>query len=202
MADVPGTVPSPFTFFSPRAAGASYVPPPPSLQRNAQGGVLITEGDVDEALAVLGGPGAAPGGAVPAARLAEALRFFQPSLTKEELAKMLGGAPALTAREATNILVDNGLHLFDPLAEAHRALSGGSGELSQAALNRACEALGQQPFSELEWRTLLESCGQGKAGQAGALTVEAARGAVARDRERREAARGGAGGGAAAARLR
>jgi hypothetical protein len=124
--------PPAFTFFAAPARAAASTstlrappPPPPSLQRNAQGGVLITEGDVEEALAVLAGPGASGRGAtaVPAARLAEALRPFQPSLTKEEVGRLLGGAPSLAAREAQNILVDNGLHYFDPLREAHRALA-------------------------------------------------------------------------------
>ena len=72
-----------------------------------------------------------------------------------------------------------------PLREAHRALAGGSGEaLSQAAVNRACEALGRAPFSELEWRTLLEAT---HSVAEGALSVEAARGVVVRERERRRA---------------
>ena len=56
-------------------------------------------------------------------------------------------------------------------------------------MNRACEALGRAPFSELEWRTLLEAS---HSVAEGALSVEAARGVVARERERR---RGGAAGG-------
>jgi hypothetical protein len=193
--------PPAFTFFAAPARAAASTstlrappPPPPSLQRNAQGGVLITEGDVEEALAVFAGPGASGRGAtaVPAARLAEALRPFQPSLTKEEVGRLLGGAPSLTLRDAQNILVDNSLHSFDPLREAHRALCGGGELLTHAAFNRACEALGQQPLTEVEWRTLMESCGQGSAE---ALGAEAARGMVARERERRE--RGGAAGGAA-----
>lgn len=182
---------SDFRLFPPPESSSKapvIAPLPAGFKRNTSGGVLITADDVAVSLSLLSGCGSS---SVSAERLGEVLKRYQPALTREDIARLLGGAPSLTVRDATNILVDNSLHFFDPLAEAHKALCGGAGALTQAALNRACETLGQAPFTELEFRTLMEACGQGRAE---ALGVEAVRDVVARERERRQEGAGVGGG--------
>ncbi len=92
--------------------------------------------------------------------------MFDPTVTLEDLKFLTGGEPTLTRGLLETLLVDNKLHMFDPLEECLPCF-GPKGCVDEARLRALFTALGYKPFLPLEWRTLLEEVDVDRDGKVG-----------------------------------
>jgi hypothetical protein len=134
------------------------------LERNSSGGLLYTTQDVATTLGALTGtPGSA---GISCTDLLQKLKVFDPTVTLEDLKFLTGGEPTLTRGLLETLLVDNKLHMFDPLEECLPCF-GPKGCVDEARLRALFTALGYKPFLPLEWRTLLEEVDVDRDGKVG-----------------------------------
>jgi calmodulin len=139
--------------------------------------VLVTEEDIDIAFKLLASGGDGSGGSsssrVGVKQLAERLRCFRPALEEEEAAFTMGDEKFLTTRYLKDLLLDNTITHFDPIAEAWRCYDPeGTGRADRAALVGIFGRLGM-PMTDEDVGILMSLCGAGGGeGAAATMTVQ------------------------------
>lgn len=134
----------------------------------------MTEEDIDVAFKLLASGGDGSGGSsssrVGVKQLTERLRCFRPGLEAEEAAFTMGDERFLTTRYLKDLLLDNTITHFDPIAEAWRCYDPeGTGRVDKAALVGIFSRLGM-PMTDEDVGILMSLCGGG--GDGATMTVQ------------------------------
>jgi hypothetical protein len=136
------------------------------VPRNEGGGILITEQEIIEAFKFLNKKGLGDkgqGGRVSLQSLTDRLSAVYPEFTKDDAKFILGDEPFLSTDLLTNVLLDNTITNFDPVAEAFALAFDheGSGHIDKNRLKSMWTKLGfKDPLSDEDFALLVSAVGK------------------------------------------
>ena len=114
------------------------------VKRNARGGVLVTPEEIKGAFSMLD---VEKTGVITLAALKKRLGVFYPEMTAKDFRFLMNNKKELTVEDLSDLIVDNDLTNFDPVAEAFRLYdTHGTGYLDADRLRSVFKTYG---FSEL-----------------------------------------------------
>ncbi|CAM9374433.1 unnamed protein product, partial [Chrysoparadoxa australica] len=139
------------------AVDLSHVP------RNAHGGVLVTEEELKAAFEFFDVEGR---GKITTSMLRKRLGAFYKNMTGSEYRFLMNNQPELTLQDLKDLLLENEVKDFDPVAEAFKAYDpDGTGFVNPDILSNIFTTLGFGELSEEDMEILIEAAdvdGDGK----------------------------------------
>ena len=125
------------------------------VRRNEKGGVLVTPEELRVAFELLD---TEKMGSVTLAALRKRLGFFFPDMTPKEYRFLMNNRKEITLTDLEELLVDNEITNFDPVAEAFKLYDpDGDGSIPGARLREVFAAYGFGEMSEDEYKVLLRT---------------------------------------------
>lgn len=136
-----------------------------SVLKNSNGGVLITSGEIDAAFRFLDIEGS---GKIKPKTMKERLATLNRNVSKKDILGLFGGKDSITIQDLRELLLDNELKDFDPVAESFEALDPtASGYAENELLRKIFRNLGFGELTDEELEILIQTCDADKDGRIG-----------------------------------
>ena len=133
------------------------------VQRNAKGGILVTQEELKAAFDMLD---TEKMGVVTLTALRKRLGFFFPEMTPKEYRFLMNNRKEITFADLEELLTDNEITNFDPVAEAFKLYDPDEeGSIPGSRLREIFSAYGFGDMSETDYQVLLRTADADKDGK-------------------------------------